>query len=359
MPEITTSSQLFYLTLSVIVLFLAFISEKSQNRIFLIILIMTLSLVSGLRSFDVGRDTRNYIEIFNYVKQGGYFDKDPGFGFLTNFILSIYDSYTFVFLIFAFITFFFTYIRLWELRHRISFMWSSFCLYSFYFFESMNAVRQFCAVSIVFFGSRYIEKRQYLKFMVFVLLATFFFHKSAALGFLFLASEVLCWKYLDKALKRKLIILFVLGFFSIFIYMSQLYLYFQQYEHYFLNAESNIGFRVLALILLFTISLFVYEQDGINENNEIQYFLYSTRVYYLISCLLGSLGYFYLFMGRLGYYFSFFQFVYFGLLVKSKGKWRRFFLKTLVMVVTFYILYNYIFYINGAWQHPYNCVLNE
>jgi len=366
---ITTGSEIFYCILSLIILLLSAGAEKSKKKGFAIAIVVVLSFVAGFRGYYVGRDTRNYIAIFSYLEGNGTFsnvvlttlNKDAGFGFMCKVLLSIFHNYSCLFLIFAIIIYGLTIYRFWELRDKISFSIATFAFYSFYFFETMNTVRQFCAVAIVFWATRYLQKRRYIPFMISVLIATVLFHRSALLGILYLAIELFLWKDLEKIQRRLLSALVFFGvIFSGYIF-SRIGIFTEQYQHYFRSAEANIGLRVIALLIIFFVSLFLYRKNyNLNDENDSeqgeQYLVRNTRIYYLLSCALGSIGYFFDYMGRIGYFFAFYQFVYFGILSRERFWQYRWILKAMMYVIIAYVLFNYIFVNNGAWHHPYQFV---
>ena len=360
-PQITVGSQVFYIILSLIVLLIASIAEKTKQKEFAILLAIVLIFVSGFRGYTVGRDTRNYVVIFANINQGGYYAKEAGFLFLCKVILNIWNNYTFAFLLFSILIYGLIVFRLWELKDKISFSCATFSFYSFYFFESMNVMRQFCAVALVFWATRYLQKKKYIPFMVVVLCATIFFHSSALLSFLYLGMEFFSWKDLDRKQRRLLTTLFVGGILFSGVIISFLGGFTEKYQHFFRSAEANIGFRVFALLGIFMVSLFLYSKKGkenvydsySNYGQNDLYMIRNARIYYLVSCALTSIGYFYELMGRIGYYFIMYQFVYFGMIVREKNQIARWIMKLMVYLITLYVLYGYIFVHNGSWHHPY------
>ena len=361
----------FYCVLSLLIFLLAMGAEKTKKQGFAIAIVVVLSIVAGFRGYDVGRDTSSYIEIFSYLEGNGEYTevvqtaltKDAGFGFLCKVLLSISHSYSFLLLFFALIIYGLTICRFWELRDKISFALASIAFYSFYFFETMNTVRQFCAVAIVFWATRYLQRRKYIPFVVSVLLATVIFHRSALLGILYLAIELFSWKDLEKK-QRTILSTFVFLFlvFSGYFY-SRIGAFTELYQHYFNNAKANIGLRVIALLIIYFASLFLYpkrrnQPEERGEEQGEQYLVRNTRIYYLLSCALGSIGYFFEFMGRIGYFFAFYQFVYFGFLSRERYYQYRWILKLMMYAVIAYVLLSYIFVNNGAWHHPYRFVWN-
>lgn len=362
MNEITVSSMIFYSILSLIVFILMYAAEKTEQKSFLIILVATLSFVAGFRDYTVGVDTASYVSLFRSLAAGGTYDKEAGFAALCKGLMWISNNNcSILLLLFAILTYSLIFYRFWELRNKISFMWAAFSFYSFYFFESLNVMRQFCAVAIVFFGTRYLYKRKYFSFMVSVVIAAVMFHKSAILCLLFLPIELLSWRDLEKKQKRILFSLFLgVIIFRDFI-ISSLDTYLENYKHYLVFSTVDIGFRVFALVLLFIVSLFLFQRKekqltgSVKVQND-NYLLRNVRIYYIAGCILGSMGYFYEFVGRVGYYFIMFTFVYFGMIVKETYWQYRWILKAMVFFLTMYVLLNYIFVLNGAMHHPYHFI---
>lgn len=366
---ITVESKIFYIILSITIFLFSILSTKVKNKqkkYVVLFIVIILSSVAGFRAYSVGRDTYQYVIDLNIISNGGSFARDPGYGLLCKVLLTIWNNPTFVFLVFAVLTNALIYYRFWELKDKCSFPIMAFAYYSFYFFESMNAMRQFCAVAIVFWGTRYLQKKKYIPFIVCVMIASLFFHRSALLSIAYLGIELFSWKDLSKQQKRLLITLIFWGIIFSGIIISFLGYYTSYYEHYFRNINTNIGLRVFALMAILVVSLFLYHRHDrrqkhevlSNEQNEL-YVLRNVRIYYAVSCGLGSIGYFYDYMGRIGYYFALFQFVYFGILAKEDNRLCRCLFKIMIWFIIMYVLYNYIFVVNGAYQHPYHFIWNS
>lgn len=223
-------------------------------------------------------------------------------------------------------------------------------------------MRQFIAIAIVFYATRYLYSRRYILFCVLTGFATIF-HTSAVLGFVCLGIEFLNWKDLNKKQRRFLIVLSIGGLALSGYLISTINSLYYRYRHYFLVVNRNVGFRVLALIAILVVSAIIYRNKSRNPSlSEIshsdRYFLRTTRLYYLVACGLGSLGYFYDYMTRLGFFFYPFIFVYFGFLIKDESATRRIIFKMMIYFVIAYVLFQYLFVVNGSGHHPYHVVWN-
>lgn len=371
-PVITWDSRIFYGTLALIVFFLSHMAERTNKKTFVWALATLLLFVAGFRAYTVGRDTRSYAAMFQLIHRGatsydlhiekGVAVKDPGFGLICR-VLSFFGNNPTVLLLFcACVIYFPIILRFWELRQRISFSCAAFSFYCVCFFESMNVMRQYCAVAIVFWATRYLSKRKYASFIAMVALATLSFHKSAIISLSYLGIELFSWENLtdrQKKFLKRLIYSGVLFSALIVVFLTS---YLKQYAHYYQHANVNIGLRIFALLFIFFASLFLYKFSNRavislpSKTQGKEYFLRNVRIYYLLGSTLASIGYVFEFVGRIGYYFTIFWFVYFGLLVQERRQISRWILKALVYAVTLYILYQYLFTSNGAWHHPYRFV---
>ena len=179
------------------------------------------------------------------------------------------------------------------------------------------------AFLVAFYATKYIEQKKYFRFLCFIGIATLF-HTSSLIGIGFIALDIFQWHYLNR--KQKV-------FIGTAVFLSPVVIYFilkavAGYEHYFNTAnEASIGFMIIAKLALYILGLLLfYKVRPIKEgyDDSIERDIYSIRcakLYYLLGLLLTSLGYFFLYMERIGLPFYLFECVYFGMLVKiTKGK---------------------------------------
>ena len=218
-------------------------------------------------------------------------------------------------------------------------------------------MRQFVVVAIIFYATRYLAKRKYFTYLL-ILLPCMTFHISAVLGVVFLLAEFFYWKRLTKRQRKFLVGVVVLGAAAGVSMYSAIMAQLEIYVHYFSNIQLDIGLRVFALLIILLVSLLLY-RPKIHESRRLlkqqgdKYILSTTRLYYFLSCCFGFIGYLYEFMDRLGFYFTPFVFVYFGMVIKERRAFERVILKLIVILSIAYILYNYIFVLNGSQHHPY------
>lgn len=223
-----------------------------------------------------------------------------------------------------------------------------------YYFNSMNGLRQFIAIAIVFFATHYLEtfeKGSNFKFITWVVIASLF-HKTALIMLIFL----ICVKYLKGRF-----FFIVTGLISLFIFLninliSNLLIKLNIYTFY-LTSTSNFlkdGGSALNIILSSTIVIFCLAKIKTLKKNELLLFRFK-----ILWCAFLLFVFFQQFGSgaiRLSYYFSSIYLVLIPdiLAVYFSGKLRR--LLTLFLVIVLVLLYYYLLFSNneqGLYLLPY------
>lgn len=166
------------------------IYDENQKRILFVALVLLVTLFSGLRNFGVGTDTNVYIMRFftdaqrvNSIKDLFFHSYNGDKGFLALACFSRFfssDPQCFLIVIALFICFF-TFLAVAKLNYKekkvnwtvFLFIWL-FSLYN----ESLNAMRQYCAMSILLLSFVFLLDNKWLKALALVIPA-FFFHSSS------------------------------------------------------------------------------------------------------------------------------------------------------------------------------------
>lgn len=314
-----------YILLLFLVLLFSGQAQRTQKRTYLWLLVLALTFVAGCRAFTVGKDTVSYIRIFNYLENDlwDWAYGEIGFKWFSLVFLELFKNYTLLLLVYAFATNALIILRLWDFRKVSSFTCMVACYYISFWFMTMNIMRQFVAIAIVFYATKYIEQKKYFKFLCFVGIATLF-HTSSLIGIGFVALDIFQWRFLNRIQK---ILMGTAVFCSpvvIFYILEAL----ARYEHY-LNSisKASFGIMIIAKLALYFFSLLLFykmkpnkkECKDVMEHN--QYSIRCVKLYYLSGLLLTSLGYFISIMSRIGLPFYLYECVYFGMLVKiTRGK---------------------------------------
>lgn len=218
-------------------------------------------------------------------------------------------------------------------------------------------MRQMCAVAIVFWGSRYISKGKYIKFVLCLIFAMLF-HTSALFGMSLLIIEYTRWKKLSKRQKYFL----MLG--ASIVPIAGIYIInkLSKYSRYLSNIEFQIGTILFVKIVFLILSQWKMKKiiicresktertDDIGKAIELGQQIDLIKIYYFCGLLMGLLGYMAPFADRMSLYLYIFECAYIG----SPMKYRKIDTGIPIAIV---MLYGAIFAVNlksgGQGQMPY------
>lgn len=327
-------SSVLYFSLIVFVLLLVHISAKKEKFRYALMAIMLLSLIAGLRASTVGKDTNTYFLIFdrlmNKLSPLTYIyipNVEETFLMIVRALLFICNNYSFVLFAFAFLTNFLIIRRFWDFRDTSSFTFSVLVYYLSFFFLSMNISRQICAVAFVFFGTRYIERKKYWLFIMFVAMGVCF-HTSALLGCLFILREIPQWRSLTKNQRVLLAMILFGGLLSSSFFVIS----FRKYSHYFASPSLSIGPVIFVKLFLFIMLTYLFYRGSL-------YSVYSDKgvssvtVYVYVGIVFMTIGYVFQYMNRTSFCFSIFDCVYLGYIKNQKNQTNRIILYSVSLLV--------------------------
>lgn len=301
---------------------------NSKKCIWAIIVILT--LFAGLRHYSVGIDTISYVNHFDLIKKGEFayaYGLEESFKYICYGFLKIIPNNT------ALLTFLYLIIngliiwRMWDFRRVSAFGTMVACYYMGFFLLSLNIMRQFCAIAIVFYFTRYLTRHKTILYLIGVLLASLF-HTSGLLGIAFLTINLLRWKQLKK--KEKVFYIGILTLVPVLI--TYLVAQMIRYEGDLLFGGYNGGIMVPIKIAfyIFTLLLVYAFYGSVNHfadwafmegDNKTE--VYMAQIYYGAGLLMLFLSYMFSALNRAGLYFSIFEAVYLGTLVRTKHQFHR------------------------------------
>lgn len=313
-----------YIVLLPILLFFSIIAEKRKSFSYVFIIVVLLTIIAGFRGKNVGIDTPNYIEKWSCIADGHpelAYGFEEGFKLLSKGILRIYENYTFLFVLASFLTNYLILRRMWDFKNIASLPCMVLCYYGSYYGYTFNIVRQFLAIAVLFYFSKLLEKRKYIKYITIVLFCSIFIHQSSIICIGYIAADFFLWKRLSKRQQGIIGIGLVMTPFLFSILISRL-LY--KYKSYFEVASNNVGFMVFAKMAFLIFAFFICRGvfPSWKKNDSDVYFAEmrmrrATTFNYLMGLLLTGIGYFYTFMDRIGLYYMIFECIYFGMLTKT------------------------------------------
>ena len=320
-----TMSYVLYIGVLAICWLLAFQADRRNNKFYVGLIILLLTLVTGLRDSSVGLDTKSYVEKFSLIASGQSqyaYGLETSFKYICAFFLKIFPSYSVLLGILGLITNGCIIWRLWDFRNVSSFSCMVSCYYMGFFFMSLNGIRQFCAIAILLFATRYLIKHKYVRYIVLVFVASAF-HQSALIGLPFVAFELLRWKLLST---RQKVLFIGLALVSpvILVYAIQRL---SRYAGYFEQVRVDIGLMVpLKIVFFLATAAFVFLIYGRDRHfwdweemtAEDKSKMLLGGICYFIGLILIFTSYFLPMMNRVGWFFTIYEGIYMGMLVKTR-----------------------------------------
>ena len=201
---------LVFVVLVIFGLALSYVADIKNSVFFMLASAFIIGCVSAFRGTSVGIDTPVYYDIFSNLNlTWKYTTVEKGFIFVGKQIMNLTHNALFVFAFYSFVTIFLVMLRLWTLKKGKSFSFMVLVFLCLYFPLSMNIMRQFFALSIVFFSTIFLERKKPLLFVLPVVFSALF-HYSALFGLLLLVVYYyFCSE--SKRQKRFLVLFFLIS----------------------------------------------------------------------------------------------------------------------------------------------------
>ncbi len=320
----------FYIFIAALSFFIAYVADKYNSKLGLIVLILLYTIICGFRGENVGLDTLPYVEMYKVVKADGLIRLELGFSWLIKLSSNISDSPTVMFILSNLIIYILILTTLWNKRAIGSFPIAILILSMSVFPSSMNIMRQYIAIAILFYSSKYLEDSQYLKFIIGVSIASLF-HISSVLFLLLLGFELFKWRILS--LKRKLFIISIIlvgiaGTGAFVTFFSDAYGFYLDYKK-----ETNVGLLVPIKFLCVCVAI---PFSGILRRSTD----YATRKYKtfvivvsLLGLCLSSVGYFMPVLNRISLPFTIFEILLWAIFFKHVSKKNKLVLSFMFFIV--------------------------
>ena len=372
--------------------FFLFIAEKTRSpyrKIIIAIGLLIPIMLAGMRKIGIGTDTEVYVNVlyeaahsssgfFDYLGQEVYssFQMKPvtnweiGYNLLVYISTKITNSYQGVLFATHLLTIGFVYKGLVKLDANFSKAFAMLIFYFMFYASSLNLMRQWIAVAIIFYGFHYIQDGKTKKYLFCVVLAVLF-HNSAILGiviwliyyfFVKFNSErelAIGGKRLDSNLNNLIIftIVCVAFLFSISVVaniLGSINAVFARYARLYISGNIQLMpmqiIRRLPIILLLIINW--KKLNSIEKNTP---FYYAMVVLDVAISQMGSLT---SQSTRMGYFFSVFEIIILAeLICRRRRDWKVLYGVVLIMYCAILFYYDnglmgrsevvpYLFYFN-------------
>lgn len=309
------------LNLTVLLIAFAFsvLTQKKNNKRILFLTFLWLSLCCGLRNEFLGNDTSNYITFFNDIKHFGIlYGSDIGFSLISYFLMLVFDNPQILLLIYSLITNYLIIYRLWEFKKRSSFPLLILIYTIIYYPYCFNIVRQFLAVAIVFWATKYLESKKYFLFTFFNIIAISF-HTTAIMGFFYLLCQDDIIKCLKINKKRIITVIPILVLSTLLLFSSNIEKYISYLTVIKFNFYTMIIFKFFCICIIYSIQYYQINLKSLFKKKKVvNFFSDKIHLYYLIGIILSLSGMFFSFINRIGFYFLIYEIPFWGSVCHDK-----------------------------------------
>ncbi len=286
--------------------------QKKIDQICMTAIFFLLAGASALR-IDTGNDYQTYISHFHDIYRGNYVVTERGFNLVVTAVYRFFQQeyYLVIFALFAFLTVGIFLKALYDQSVDFQMSFFLFMVLGTYF-QTYNTVRYYFALAIVLYSMRYVLRKQYIRFLTAVLIASLF-HKTALIVIPLYLLAAVRWKW------QHLMIAGLLAVSGLFFQEQYMALFVRLYPSYMYEEEylASGGFSIVnvircAAVLIF--SLYALKQDkGWYADREKRFYaqlnLGALALYLCFS--------FIPFLSRIGYYLNISHLFFLPILLKA------------------------------------------
>ncbi len=250
------------------------LAKEDKRKIFLVANFLQLSLLLGLRSENVGVDTKSYLHWMMYIERGYRGIFEIGDLYLIKAILAVFGDYQAVFLVYAGLT---VGITLYAIYHLSDDPYLSTLLYTSTLFYSaaFNIMRQCLALAIVLLAYKELKYEKRIKALLLALLASCF-HISAFFVMIVICIFAISNHFIIKNDRiHRFLMIIVPSVFGVLCYVYSMNIlgliaYATKYGHYIYNAlrGSSYGGHTSFWNPIFFLCLFVFSAYILRDKGE-------------------------------------------------------------------------------------------
>ena len=274
-----------------------FTRRQGLNTLSLLAVFTILFLLSALR-MEVGNDYETYVDTIHEIYVGGYVVTEPLFNAVVKVLceLSGGENYLLVFGVFAFATIWIFLKALYEQSDNFPLAFFLFMTLGIYF-RTFNTVRYYFVLAITLYSFRYVFRKEYVKFILLIVLAAFF-HKSVLVVIPIYLIANMTWKKWHMAVLTVGAVGMVVC--QDFIMKIALELYPSYKDTIFLQTETGLAGNLMSILrcaAVLVLAIICYNEawKEVPENR----FYFKLNFLAILLYLCGS---FLPLVGRIGYY---------------------------------------------------------
>ncbi len=269
--------------------------QQVCNYVCLLTLFMLLFGVSACR-YQVGNDYSRYEEFFHLIPLKQVVPTEFGFNTVVLFMQFLFgaDTKLTIFALFAFVTVLFMLKAVYDQSEDFLFSFFLFMTLSYYF-QSLNTVRYYLAWAVAVFSMKYVLKKQYMKFILWILPAATI-HKSVLLVIPVYLLANLNWEKWQFVL---LILAASTGFFMQDLYLKIIMKLYPSYEDTAYLDGGTSFINIIRIIGVFVFAL-LYYRTAVADNKQNRFY-FNLNIFALLLYTCGS---FVPEISRVGYYMT-------------------------------------------------------
>ncbi len=325
-------------------------------------------ILAGLRDYSIGIDVENY-RTFNiywgkasdtgtlaeYLKFYSRYEKEYLFALL----VGVIAQYTGDFRLFLFICHFViitgVYIGAYRQRKNVNPALVMLLFYLYFYSHSLNVMRQYMAMAILFAFVADIQKKRYVRYTIVVLITTLI-HSTSFLGLMPMLIYMFMknLQYFGAPKRRKrIIVIGIVGMLVLFVPMLKILMsfgLFTVFDYYINGDEKGWPFIVTAFLLVELAAVYIFRKQFRVNSPYGDFFLICSIAYILLQQLGGLMNY----GKRIAGYFSFINILTIASLARCSKQIDN---KIIINggIIAFSLLYWFYFYVlqNASQTYPY------
>ena len=314
--------------------------QQMCNRICRLSVFLILFALSACR-LNVGNDYAKYVEFMHLVNCDAYVPTEIGFNLLVKLVygLSGFENYLLVFAIYAFVTVLVFLLAIYEQSDDFPLAFFLFMSLGYYF-QTFSTVRYYLALALAFYSMKFVLRRQWIRFVVLILLGSAF-HKSLVVVIPLYLLATLPWKKWQLAIGALFCTTFLFGqdiYLRIVVFLYPTY----KDTEYLEGGTSYINILRCIAVLVFAVIVLCMQNSADKENvwedRRFRFYFYlnlGALVLYVFCSFLPIIS-------RIGYYLTISHILFLPMLLGKveNERWRRMFrLVILVAAILYFGIY--------------------
>lgn len=373
LPLVGHADALVYLCFFVLCMLLGCLIDNSESKqmklLFLCSLLLFTTIFSGFRNFDIGYDIQIYIM--------EYFNDTYSFSSIKDFIFKEYKGdklflalasisrlfsnnpqwYLFCIALFIHLFTFFAVVKINEKEKKINWFVFLFMWFFFFFHESLNIMRQYCAMSILLLSFVFLIDGKWLK-SLWLVIPAFLFHSSAIIFLCIFPFYVLSFVKNKKKKKILLSIMIlcslvcVVNIFKILPFLENIGIVSNDYASRYGVYSDYDGMNIFGPSFLVMYSIICYGiwqsyKKGILANHILMLAIGVHSLYFVLRIATFYVQY----LNRLSTYFFYCDLLIFSIILSKNIIPKK--IKYLFYLCVVYMWYNSFIFYPGAATYPY------